>query len=97
LGCGRTGIIRCWARGSAWAIARRKMAVEVAAAAMKERRSRAALISPSSGVGPTLCSNLRLAHKSTKGSRSGRSQMGRRLEMLNLLTPDKFVEPLKTI
>jgi len=84
--------------GIRWAIHAGKMAGEVAAAAIaKNDVSRAMLSSFERDWGRRYGSNLRLAHKiNQRISRWDDRKWNERMEVLKLLTPDQFVEALKT-
>jgi digeranylgeranylglycerophospholipid reductase len=84
--------------GIRWAIQAGKMAGEVAAAAIENNDvSRAALSAFEREWGKRYGSNLRLAHKiNQRIARWDDRQWDERLEVLKLLTPDQFVEAIKT-
>ena len=84
--------------GIRWAIHAGKMAGEVAATAIQKNDvSRAALSAFERDWGKRYGANLRLAHKiNQKVARWDDCKWDERLEVLKLLTPDQFVEALKT-
>jgi len=84
--------------GIRWAIHAGKMAGEVAAAAIEKNDvSRAALTAFEREWIKRYGSNLRLAHKiNQRIARWDDRKWDERLEMLKLLTPDQFVEAIKT-
>jgi len=84
--------------GIRWAIHAGKMAGEVAAAAIERNDvSRSALSAFEREWGKRYGSNLRLAHKiNQRIARWDDRKWDERLEVLKLLTPDQFVEALKT-
>jgi digeranylgeranylglycerophospholipid reductase len=84
--------------GIRWAIHAGKMAGEVAAAAIEKNDvSRAALSGFEREWGKRYGANLRLAHKiNQRIARWDDRKWDERLEVLKLLTPDQFVEAIKT-
>ena len=84
--------------GIRWAIHAGRMAGDVAAAAIEKNDvSRAALGAFEREWGNRYGSNLRLAHKiNQRIARWDDGKWDQRLEVLKLLTPDQFVEALKT-
>ena len=84
--------------GIRWAIHAGKMAGEVAAEAIEKGDvSRAALGAFEREWGKRYGTNLRLAHKiNQRIARWDDRKWDERLEVLKLLTPDQFVEALKT-
>jgi digeranylgeranylglycerophospholipid reductase len=84
--------------GIRWAIHAGKMAGEVAAAAIRKGDvSRAALSKFEHQWGKRYGKDLRLAHKiNQRIARWDDRKWDRRIEVLKLLTPDQFVEALKT-
>jgi hypothetical protein len=73
------------------------MAGEVAAAAIEKNDVSRAALSAFEREGQTLRLNLRLAHKiNQRIARWDDRKWDERLEVLKLLTPDQFVEALKT-
>ena len=84
--------------GIRWAIHAGKMAGEVAAAAIEKGDvSRAALCEFERQWGKRYGKDLRLAHKiNQRIARWDDRKWDQRLEVLKLLTPDQFVEALKT-